>query len=124
MANDDGPKSVTRRDTFKLAAAVGALGAGLGALLETTDATAEEIKLEPRALGSVAMKIYNYKENNEYTLLKTFDLGDFVKLKLTAGKVKAKPQNYSIKFWYVQEKNEALLKSQDLVVTSTRLKMG
>jgi hypothetical protein len=122
MANDHG-KPVSRRDTFKLAAAVGALGAGLGALLETDEARAEDAKIEQKALGTLAFKIYDLKEGADYTLVKTFELADFVKLKINAKQ--GKIHNYCFKFWYVQDKHEpVLLKSQDLAVTSNKIKMG
>ncbi|MBN1611687.1 MAG: hypothetical protein JW940_33950 [Polyangiaceae bacterium] len=119
MGHDD--STVSRRDTLKLAAVVGALGAGLGALLEAEDARAEDVKIEPKALGTVALKVYDMKDG-AYWLAKSFDVTEFIKLKLARGE---KAHGYSIKWFYVDDKwkEGALLSSQEIAVTSTNLKM-
>jgi hypothetical protein len=106
MANDDGrnPNDVTRRDTLKLAAAVGALGAGLGALLQTDDAWAEDVKLDQKSLGSIALKIYTHNVKGEYTLVKMVDLAEFIKLKVAA--TDKDKVAYSLKFYYVKHKEQ------------------
>ena len=119
MGNDDG--TVSRRDTLRLAAVVGALGAGLGALVEAEDARAEDGKIDQKAFGTVALKVYDMK-NGAYWLAKTFDVSEFVKLKLTRGE---KAHGYSFKWFYIDDKHKegTLLSSQELAVTGTSVKM-
>lgn len=121
--DDDGHDALSRRDTLRLAAAVGALGAGLGALLEGGEAQAEELKLDQKSLGTVALKVYDLKDDREYALVKTFDLSEFIKLKTRSHKDK---RTYSLKFFYIQDKHKdtpELLASHELRVTSTRIKV-
>jgi hypothetical protein len=122
MANDDGknPADISRRDTLRLAAAVGALSAGLGALLHSQEARAEDIKLNQKSLGSIELKLYDIKGTDEYTLLKTVDLTELIKLKVA----KDKFHGYSLKLCYVEHKERVTeLVSHRLKVTSTRVKV-
>ena len=123
MTDDDAsrPVGVTRRDTLRLAAAVGALGAGLGTLLESEDARAASIKLDQKRLGTLAIKIYD-SQGKEPALLKTFDLAQLIKLS-AAGKVE---QGYSVKLYYVNHKLKQpaqVLASNELKIASTYLKI-
>ena len=122
----DPNEALSRRTTLKLAAAVGALGAGLGALLEADEAQADDweaIKLDQKGLGALALKIYEGNEK-EPTLLKSLDISEYLKLK--AGPNKDSPHHYSLKFFYVQYKERgapALLASHAVQVTSEQLKL-
>jgi hypothetical protein len=73
-------------------------------------------------LGSIELKIYDIKGAEEYTLLKTVDLSEFIKLKVA----KDKFHSYSLKFCYVQDKHKdqaTVLSSHEVRVSSTRLKI-
>ncbi len=88
MADSSDPK-VTRRDTLRLATAVGALGAGLGVTLKGGDALAgpnsfkevqlkevisEKLSLAAGELGTVSLKIAYQKADGSTQLLHAFDL--------------------------------------------------
>jgi hypothetical protein len=122
MSDDDTPRpaTVTRRDTLRLAAAVGALGAGLGTLLESEEAQAASVKLDQKSLGALAIKVYD-EGGKAPVLLKTFDLAQLIKLS-AAGKLE---KGYSVKLYYVQHKTERsqVLASNKLKVASTYLKI-
>jgi hypothetical protein len=137
MSSDDrnNPK-ITRRDTLKLATAVGALGAGLGAFLEGEDANAGDIKLRDAKLaqanvklaqikldqanvGTLSLKIYDHKTPDEAAVLHSLDIGQFIKLKGLSGE-----HQYSIKLFYsdIKQQEDTLVLSHDLTVASTSIK--
>jgi hypothetical protein len=103
MAESNDPK-VTRRDTLRLATAVGALGAGLGVTIGGKDALAgplsykeykevsikeqlaEKVMLPASDFGSVSLKITVIKLDGTPQLLHAFDLtSHFLKLDLAKG---------------------------------------
>jgi len=61
----DARKTVSRRDTFKLASAVTALGVGLGASLASEDASADaaspkfnELKLDSNKIDTITLSVH------------------------------------------------------------------
>ena len=103
--------NVTRRDTFRLAAAVGALGAGLGATFGEGNAFAEaewiksaafqKLKVASKDLGTVALKISYIKSDGSAQVLQTVDLTPhFLKVDASKGE--------SINFTVTSQKEHAL----------------
>jgi len=91
MSND--AKKVGRRDTLKLATAATALSAGLGVVLDATEASAETVKLKAAALGNLTAKLYKLNADGKATeLIETVDLSAFA-FKFKAGGA----GNYTIK---------------------------
>jgi hypothetical protein len=82
--SDERNPDLTRRNTLRLAAAVGALGAGLGVTLAGGEAFAsddwiksasfQKIKLMAKELGTVSLKITYMKSDGTAQLLHAFDL--------------------------------------------------
>jgi hypothetical protein len=68
------PQVIGRRDTLKLATAVSALGAGLGATLLSKDADAETARADAASLGQVSVKLYKLAKDGQQTLVQSFDL--------------------------------------------------
>lgn len=97
--------AMSRRDTFKLATAVSALGVGLGATLKANDVHAEIHKLEAGKVGALTVKLYKWNEKSAPVLLHTADLSQFtVKLAGPAGG----PGLYAIKFFHTAIKGESV----------------
>ncbi len=93
MSNDENnEKTVSRRDTLKLATAVSALGVGLGAALGSTDASASEcggaihmLKLDGLKLDRLVLTIH--KDNAGTVPLQAVDVTPLVtrSLKIAPG---------------------------------------
>jgi hypothetical protein len=67
---------VSRRDSLKLATAVTALAAGLGATLVSSEASAHKpFKVNKGNLGSFSVKLLKYLPGDKLQLVHTFDLG-------------------------------------------------
>lgn len=65
---------VSRRDTFKLATAISALGIGLGATLKSGEALAELHKLDASNAIKLSLNFYKLKDGQPVQLLHTVDL--------------------------------------------------
>ncbi len=109
-------KAVSRRDTFKLAGAVGVLGLGLGAVREA-HAGPVPLKLKRASLGKISVRLFRQASSSASTssagaeLLETLDLSS-----LTAAKAKGR---YSLRLYNVRAGSEQLLSEQVLEVAES-----
>jgi hypothetical protein len=115
MSNDpDGSRKLGRRDTLKLATAVSALGVGLGVLLDSSEAAAETVKLNPNSIGKLTLKLY--KENADdrpSTLLHTIDFSTVAMKGQKAG-------NFTLKLFNQKVESSELVMEHGIVVTANK----
>lgn len=115
MSNDsDHPAKLGRRDTLKLATAVSALGVGLGVLLESSEASAETVKLNPNAIGKLTLKLF--KENSDgkpSTLLHTIDFSTVAMKGQKAG-------NYTVKMYNQKVESSEVVMEHGIQVTAIK----
>jgi hypothetical protein len=105
--SDDAPPNMSRRDTLKLATAVSALGAGLGATLLSKDAEAETVRADAASLGQVTVKLYKQSKDGSQSLVQSFDLSS-----LTNKLAKDISGAYTLKLTSVKGDKTALISEQ------------